>query len=181
MPSKKPAPPSTFVSVIRRFWEKVDKRGSDECWRWLGSHNQEGRGQMWVGGEREVDEVHRVSFMIHNGFMPDRWATGNVVHHTCKVIDCVNPAHLQMVPQAANCMELAEPTPAWLNKHKTRCVKGHPFEGANLAITSAGRVCLTCYPQHWRFCVVRRDPPEGVKPRKYTEWVGPFRPDQEAA
>lgn len=151
---QKTRPPSTLESLERRFWAKVDKRGPDECWRWIGSHNQEGRGQMYVGGPRVNDEAHRISWALHGNEVPDRWATGNVIDHICKVIDCVNPRHLRVVTHAENACELAPTGVSFKNAAKTECKHGHPFAGDNLAVVLLGtrkqraRVCLTCYPSY---------------------------------
>jgi len=73
----------------RLFWQKVDRRGPDECWEWTGSRHGKGYGMVGVGS-RIVDKAHRVSWRMHNGLIPEGM---HVLHH-CDNPPCVNPAHL---------------------------------------------------------------------------------------
>ena len=83
----------------RRFWDKVEKR-EDGCWKWTGSTkaNRCGvrYGQVWI--RRHVYLVHRVSWRIFHGQIPE----GMVVDHRCHNTLCVNPAHLHVVTQQEN-------------------------------------------------------------------------------
>lgn len=36
-------------TALERFWEKVDRRGDDECWPWLASTDEHGYGQFGTG------------------------------------------------------------------------------------------------------------------------------------
>lgn len=73
--------------LIARFWSKVDKRGADECWPWLGTRDKDGYGKIY--GVRRHLRAHRLSVWLIAGVEP----TG-LVCHTCDVPSCVNPAHL---------------------------------------------------------------------------------------
>lgn len=76
-----------------RFWEKVDKRGPDECWPWRAARDPNthyGRFQDWL--------AHRASYVIHFGKIPE----GAVIDHLCTNPPCVNPAHLEAVSQREN-------------------------------------------------------------------------------
>lgn len=80
------------TSAESRFWEKVEKRGPDECWPWLGYRNKLGYGYISSGGQRgTMLMAHRVSYEIGNGTIPD----GLYVLHGCDNPCCVNPAHLR--------------------------------------------------------------------------------------
>lgn len=58
-----------LISTETRFWQKVDKKGPDECWGWKSTKNWQGYGLFYLDG-RQVT-VHRLSFKFHNGFLPE--------------------------------------------------------------------------------------------------------------
>lgn len=83
-------------SVEQRFWAKVDRRGSDECWPWTGAKLQHGYGHLKVG--ESYPPAHRVAYELLVGPIPE----GLQIDHLCRVRDCVNPAHLEPVTNAEN-------------------------------------------------------------------------------
>jgi hypothetical protein len=78
-----------------RFWARVDRRGRDECWPWIGrtqgraNHETSTRGRF---GETPT-YAYRLAYEVAVGPVPD----GMHVHHTCENPNCVNPAHLEPV------------------------------------------------------------------------------------
>jgi len=87
-----------------RFWEKVDKRGPNDCWEWTGT-TQLGYGHINRKGKRIG--ANRFSWEIHNGPIPD----GLFVCHNCPGGDCracVNPAHLWLGTHGDNMRDMFE-------------------------------------------------------------------------
>ncbi len=89
-------PVGTSLPLVDRFWEKVDRRGPDDCWEWLAGKDGKGYGSIWCDGKSEI--ASRVAWKLANGPIPD----GIDVLHTCDNPPCCNPGHLHLGTDADN-------------------------------------------------------------------------------
>jgi hypothetical protein len=72
------------------------------CWLWDGSKYPNGYGWLKVFGK--VMSVHRFSYELHKGPIPE----GLCILHSCDVRHCVNPDHLRTGTHQENMTEAAE-------------------------------------------------------------------------
>ncbi len=84
-------------SLAERFWEKVDIRGPDECWEWLGYKDHAGYGEMRVDGKRQRS-THVLWYLRHGEYPPK----GRLACHKCDNPSCLNPKHLYLGSQQSN-------------------------------------------------------------------------------
>lgn len=75
---------------MKRFWDKVDVRGKDDCWPWKAGVSKSGYGAFWYCGKT----IGAHCFAYGNPAI--------VVRHTCHVPLCCNPAHLRAGTQQDN-------------------------------------------------------------------------------
>jgi hypothetical protein len=86
------------LSPEARFWRSVVRgAGPDgQCWQWVASGNQKGYGRFSVDGRHVM--VHRFSYELHIGPIPE----GLEVGHKCHNRRCVNPDHLEAMTHRRN-------------------------------------------------------------------------------
>ena len=89
----------------RLFWDKVDKKGIDECWNWTGCLAGKGYGYAWYCGKHI--SAHRLSWTIKNGLIPEDMQ----ILHKCDNKKCVNPDHLYCGTHLDNVVDAIERSP----------------------------------------------------------------------
>ena len=72
------------------------------CWLWEGTTYSNGYG--WIKAFGKVVSVHRFSYELHKGPIPE----GMEIMHSCDIRHCVNPDHLRAGTHQENMTEAAE-------------------------------------------------------------------------
>ena len=126
------------VSMVSRFWAKVDK--TEDCWNWTASTHRDGYGRLAKPGHNAgMVFTHRYAYELLVGPIPE----GLELDHLCRNRACVNPDHMEPVTHAVNVLRGISPQAE--NARKTACHQGHPFSGTNLYVyPGGGRHCRAC-------------------------------------
>lgn len=119
--------------MLNRIQRKINK--TESCWLWTGSCFASGYGQ--VKFQRRNRRVHRLVYELLVGPIPD----GMTLDHLCKIKNCVNPAHLEVVTGKEN--TLRGTAPSAINARKTHCPQGHAFSEYGY-ISIGARNCRLC-------------------------------------
>jgi len=120
---------------IRRFKDIV--KHSWGCWIWQGYRNSGGYGSFSVKSKNIF--AHRFSYIAFKGPIPE----GMTIDHLCRKKSCVNPKHLEAVPQRENLLR-SKKTQASKNISKTHCKRGHPLSLENVQLKNGHRICKEC-------------------------------------
>ena len=118
--------------------DRTDGHGPwGNCWLYTGKLD-DGYGKMLPTNGKAKRYVHVLSYELHIGSVPQ----GLELDHLCRVRNCINPAHLDPVTHAENMRR--SPFQGVIQKAKTHCPQGHPYDGENLYINSNRRHCKIC-------------------------------------
>ena len=121
-----------------KILSKINK--TSKCWLWTGYINNNGYGEAHFNGRKY--KTHRLIYELHKGVIPKELE----IDHLCRVRNCVNPDHLEVVTHLEN-IKRAQPFIS-INK-RTHCKKGHEYSEENTWLVTRGngrtnRVCRIC-------------------------------------
>lgn len=105
-------------SVQCSFWDRVDIRLPSECWKWMGTKNKIGYGDIRINGKYYT--TSRISYFLSYGENID----GSLVLHTCDNPTCVNPFHLFTGTQKDNMEDM-------IRKGRKYKIKGRAWKEAH--------------------------------------------------
>ena len=129
--------PRRFVTDAERFWQKVERRGPDDCWLWRGSLTNGGYGHFSVANKPVM--AHRWAYEQEIGPIPDSLT----LDHLCRTRACVNARHLEPVTGKENILRGFSPSAQ--NARKTHCKRGHEFTPQNTYVgRGSERKCRVC-------------------------------------
>lgn len=111
-----------------RFWSKVKENPDTGCWEWTASTGFYGYGQ--YSHKSHPTRAHRLAYMEMVGEIPD----GLHLDHLCRNRCCVNPDHLDPVPQLVNMRRAMT----------THCKNGHLRSEHSRHRPNGSRYCGTC-------------------------------------
>lgn len=117
-----------------RFWHRVATDG--DCWVWTGYTTQLGYGQVKIA--QRCYYAHRVAYTELVGDVP----AGLVLDHLCRNPRCVNPDHLEPVPQRLNVLRGESPIAAMARR--TVCLRGHSLAVHARVNEKGHRQCRAC-------------------------------------
>ena len=137
-------------SLADRFWRKVIRAGTDECWLWIGSTDRKGYGQIRMPGKGRLRYATHVSLELVGRVIPE----GMIALHTCDNPPCVNPAHLVVGTHRENTQDsinkgrASKPPPGRKFEKgavtlKEYCYRGHPLSEAYVR-PDGYRSCREC-------------------------------------
>lgn len=131
-------------SLESRFWAKVQK--TETCWLWTAARFRGGYGCIKDGEKLRL--AHRVAYKLVKGEIPETL----VVDHLCRVRECMNPDHMELVSLKEN--NLRGTGLAAENKRKKACKYGHEFSEGNTKYyqtrSGVGRACRACNAERAR-------------------------------
>lgn len=133
-----------IAEVTKRFWEKVEVAGADECWLWTAGAGSHGYGEFYpYRGCQEL--AHRFVLKLTVG-QPSIEKPHALHGPKCTSKRCVNPAHLRWGSHAEN-MSDAGVAGRMNRPRRTTCPHGHAMTPEN-TIVKAKRWKSRVYEEH---------------------------------
>lgn len=123
---------SRDISIDEKFFRQVVVEPLG-CMIWQGAKFPNGYARFVYAKTNENPGAHRWAYVRFRGPIP----TGFVLDHLCRVKECVNPWHLEIVTPKENVRR-------GLWGEMTHCPKGHEFTPENTGCQKNGRYCKQC-------------------------------------
>jgi len=121
---------------MERVYSKIEK--TKNCWIWKGTINSQGYGVAWFNGK--LHRAHRLIYEWERETIPQ----GMVADHICRIRNCVNPDHIEIITNGANVLRGVSQSA--VNSRKKFCIRGHKFTPENTySYTRGWRCCKTCF------------------------------------
>ena len=111
----------------------LDRCDIGDCWLWQGTTSS-GYGRISVNAKRQ--SVHRVVWEALVGPIPD----GMQMDHLCRIRNCVNPDHLDVVTHKENLRRGVAPSA----RTKAYCLRGHSMSDCYIDKKTGKRKCRQC-------------------------------------
>ncbi len=130
------------LTPMERFMRFVAVDPESGCWMWTGA-SREGRYAAFSpeGRRGSLRAAHLWIYEQTVGPVPEGMLLD---HFECTRTMCVNPEHVRPVTARENSLR-SDTSPAALNRAKTHCEHGHPFDEANTRVLADGeRRCRKC-------------------------------------
>lgn len=128
------------MSLMERFWSKVEIGDWQDCWPWVAGKDQNGYGQFFPESKTCV-KAHRFAYELAVGPIPEGLTLDHVRAWGCSMRSCCNPLHLETVTVGENARRGG-------NSLKTHCPQKHPYDDENTRVSMVrGRLmrqCKTC-------------------------------------
>jgi len=129
-----------LAHTIKSFWALSSYAAADDCWLWAGYKERNGYGRLFFQGVRV--SAHRFAYELTRGKIPK----GLTIDHLCRVRHCVNPHHMEAVPNGVNVLRGVGLTAQ--NARKTHCPQGHLYSSARNG--QGRRDCHVCRREQYR-------------------------------
>ena len=136
--------PNTVSDFVSLIGEPTD----EGCWPWANKLDK-GYGRFNMNGKTRL--AHSMAYVLFGGFIADGLTLDHTCHNgsgcedgvECRHRRCVNPAHLEPVPQQVNTLR-GETVPGRYARQEC-CKHGHRYDVTGFRLDSRGaRLCVQC-------------------------------------
>lgn len=148
----------TAVETMNRVFDRCVMNG--DCWLWTGAASH-GYGR--IGAFGKLWQAHRLAYTLLVADIPD----GLHIDHLCFTRLCLNPDHLDPVPQLVNNQRAWDAQPV-----KSKCANGHKWTPENTYMRRGTRSCKACrLERRANPPVLTPDDPRHGKPSTYINYA----------